>query len=79
MSGDAVAGNRIRVYRAKRRSAGSDRYNWIVDDMRGPKVFIRRFTFSFYGAAIREAHRLAADNRINPAALFGCQRIEYPR
>ncbi len=69
--------NRIRVYRAKHLSTGRDSYNWIVDDMRPPKVFIRRFVFSYYSSAIREAHRLATENRINPMALFGCQRIEY--
>jgi hypothetical protein len=61
---------------SKPRRPGSHR-NWIVEDYRGPKVFIRQFTFSYFEAAIREADRLARTGQINPTACFGVHRIEY--
>lgn len=50
---------------------------WNVYDCRGPKVFIRQFTFSFFEAALQNADRLARGQNIDPRALFGVQRIEY--
>lgn len=69
--------NQVRVRRAKTGS-GSGTRNWIVEDYRGPKVFIRTFTFSYFSAAIKEANRLARTGLINPKACFGVQRVEYP-
>jgi hypothetical protein len=70
--------NQIRVRRAKHASRNG-RHNWIVEDGSGGKVFVRSFTFSFFGAAILEADRLARTGQIKPWALFGVERIEYDR
>lgn len=67
----------ILVRRAKHSVNGKDRYNWLVFDCRGPKVFVRVFTFSYFHAALKEADRLARTGLINPRAMFGCQRTEY--
>lgn len=59
----------IRVQKAKHSG------HWLVFDSRPPKVFIRMFVFSYFEAAVKEAHRLAATGLINPRACFGCQRL----
>lgn len=64
------------VRRAKHQCSGG-RHNWLVYDYRGPKVFIRQFTFSYFEAAVKEAHRLAREDIINPRACFGVSRVEY--
>jgi len=72
---------RVFVRRAKTRSAERSHrgglHYWNVYDCRGPKVFIRQFTFSFFEAALTNADRLARGERIETYALFGVQRIEY--
>jgi hypothetical protein len=69
-------GGRITVTRARHQNSRG-RYNWVVRDYRGPKVFIREFSFSYWSAAMREANRLARTGLVNPQALFGVQRMEY--
>lgn len=72
---------RVIVRRAKTRpgcrSHKGGLHYWNVYDCRGPKVFIRQFTFSFFEAALQNADRLARGQNIDPRALFGVQRIEY--
>ena len=64
-------------HRSGRRSGRGGLHYWNVYDCRGPKVFIRQFTFSFFEAALKNADRLARGQHIDPRALFGVQRIEY--
>lgn len=71
----------ILVRRARNRSGSrthrGGRHYWNVYDFRGPKVFIRQFTFSFYGAALNAAIALSRHEPIKTQALFGVQRIEH--
>lgn len=67
----------IRVRRAKWGKAHDPRRNWLVEDYRPPKTFIRVFTFAYFDVAIREADRLARTGLINPTSCFGVQRVEY--
>lgn len=73
-----MRGGRIVVRQAKTRAHGATRHNWIVEDSTGGKVFTRQLVFSFFGAAIREAHRLAETGAFWPTALESAQKI-YPR
>ncbi|AXH49044.1 hypothetical protein HOT72_gp085 [Gordonia phage Apricot] len=63
--------------RPRRRSHKGGIHYWNVYDFRGPKVFIRQYTFSFHGAALNAAIALSKGEGINPAALFAVQRIEH--
>jgi len=72
-----VNDNAIRVRRSRWKRRGRDHHYWIVEDFRGPKVFVRQFVFSYFAAAIKEADRLARTGLIDPKACFGCQRVEY--
>lgn len=78
---DEMSEARVFVRRARNRSGDRSRrgsiHYWNVYDCRGPKVFIRQFTFSFYEAALKNADRLARGEHIDPRALFGVQRVEY--
>lgn len=78
-----AAYNEPRVFVRRARTApgkwyqpGRPRY-WNVYDCRGPKVFIRQFTFSYFEAALKNADLLARGRNIDPTALCGVQRIEY--
>lgn len=66
----------IYVRRTKHRAARTGNHNWLVIDCRGPKVFVRAFTFSYWDAAVLEADRLARTGQINPRALFGVERVQ---
>ena len=59
------------------RTSRGGRHYWNVYDFRGPKVFIRQFTFSFHEAALNAAIALSRNDPIKPHALFGVQRIEH--
>lgn len=65
------------LVRRARHKARCGRHHWLVYDYRGPKVFIRQFSFSYYGAALSAAWALSRDEPIDPRALFGVQRVEH--
>ena len=66
--------NSVRVEATKWGRAKHGRRHWKVIDDTGPKVFRRVLVYTYWEAAVINAHRLAMGGRISTHGLIGVNR-----